>query len=281
MASIRLKKGNAIIFQLLRKNLAGQDDVARSWKEIKVVTLAVQPSYIDYNYRGRSQINQTQERKGFIDKYGMLFTQVNMGGSFGSKPRLIGLSLKDGYTRLIEFRDEIVRKSNRVDDELDQQEGQSSIFANTVNINAKYVYAINFYDFINDEMFAIDISSFNIRLDAGFNTVLPTYKLGFQEIGDTIKVETKDGVLRALLLISQTINRIQNELDFASNWVANQQIFQLAEFGIELPGQISTQLGNLNEVLGSYLVAMSGKTNAVAAQNGMIKKVIEFSSIKG
>jgi hypothetical protein len=279
MASIRLKRGDYVIFQLLRKNLAGIDSTARNWTEVKVVTLAVNPSYIDYNYRGRSQINQTQERSGFVDKYGMLFTQVNMGGSFGVKPRRVGLSLKDGYTRLIEFRDEIVKKSNRVNDELDQKEASNSlIFKNTADTNAKYVYAINFYDFINDEMFAIDISTFNIRLDASFNTVLPTYKLGFQEIGDIIKTDTKDGVLKALLLVSSTIDTVQNELDAAVNIISSNPIFQTAEFALQLGTELFNQIDNLSNVLGSYRNAING----VGAEiTGAKSKVIQFSSVKG
>jgi hypothetical protein len=286
MASIRLKKGNVLIFQLLRKNLAGINEPARIWNEVKVVTLAVQPSFIDYNYRGRSQINQTQERSGFVDKYGMLFTQVNMGGSFGSKPRRVGLSLKDGYTRLIEFRDEIVRKSNRVNDELDLQEMNTFAPTNAygqklqADINARYVYAINFYDFINDEMFAIDISNFNIRLDAGYNTVLPTYKLGFQEIGDTIKIDTKDGVLKALLLVSSAINAIQNELDAAADIISNSPIFQTTEFVLAFGEQFFSQIDSLSEVLGSYGNAISGVGKEITTATGT-NKALEFSSVKG
>ena len=281
MASIRLRKGDYIIFQLLRKNLVGIDEPARAWKEVKVVTLAVKPSYIDYNYRGRSQINQTQERSGFVDKYGMLFTQVNMGGSFGLAPRRVGLSLKDGYTRLIEFRDEIVKKSNRVNDEIDQKEGNNSlIFGSTVDVNAKYVYVINFYDFINDEMFAIDISTFNIRLDTSFNTILPTYKLGFQEIGDIIKADTKDGLLQALLFVSSTIDTVQNELDAAVNVIANNSIFQTAEFVLQFGTEFFNQIDNLSGVLDKYGKAISGVGAGIAGTTGT-SKAIQFSSVKG
>lgn len=285
MASIRLKRGNAIVFQLLRKNLAGFDEPARIWKEVKVITLAVQPTYIDYNYRGRSQVNQTQERKGFVDKFGMLFTQVNMGGSFGSAPRRVGLSLKDGYTRLIEFRDEMVRKSNRVNDELDQKEATNAnvqnIYGQTLqpDINARYVYAVNFYDFINDEMFAIDINNFNIRLDAGYNTVLPTYKMGFQEIGDTIKVDTKDGVLRALLWMSEGISAVQNELDFATNYIASTEIFQMAELSVSFVEQISFQMESLSGVLTSYSDAVFGRPTPLSSISS--GNALQFSSVKG
>lgn len=279
MAAIRLKHGDILAFQLLRKNLAGISESARIWQEIKVVILAVQPSYVDYNYRGRSQIHQTQERSGFVDKYGMLFTQVNMGGSFGVQPRRVGLSLKDGYTRLIEFRDEIVKKSNRVNDELDRQEGQTNIFGNTVDVNAKYVYALNFYDFINSEMFAIDISTFNIRLDAGYNTVLPTYKLGFQEIGDIIKVETKDGVLRAQLDTALVIDFVQNVMDSASDLISNNSIFRTAEFGLTLGEEVIGQVSNLKGVLSMYHSAITGKSilnSSISSPSGF-----QFSSVKG
>jgi hypothetical protein len=286
MASIRLKKGNIVVFQLLRKNLAGINEPARIWNEVKVVTLALQPSFIDYNYRGRSQINQTQERSGFVDKYGMLFTQVNMGGSFGSKPRRVGLSLKDGYTRLIEFRDEIVKKSNRVNDELDQKElntlAPTNIYGQKLqaDVNAKYVYAINFYDFINDEMFAIDISTFNIRLDASYNTVLPTYKLGFQEIGDIIKVDTKDGVLKAQLAVASVIDSVQNDLDIAVNAISGNLIFQTAELGISFLEDMNFQINNLKVVLSSYGAALSG-TSTKSPTGTSNFKGLSFSSVKG
>ena len=286
MASIRLKLGDLIIFQLLRKNLAGINEPARAWNEVKVVTLAVKPSFIDYNYRGRSQINQTQERSGFVDKYGMLFTQVNMGGSFGVKPRRVGLSLKDGYTRLIEFRDEIVKKSNRVNDALDQKELNATAPTNAygqslqADANARYVYAINFYDFINDEMFAIDISTFNIRLDASFNTVMPTYKLGFQEIGDIIQVNTKDAVLKMQLAIASVIDSIQNDLDVAVNTISSSPIFQVAELGVSYFDDMNYQLANLATVLSLYGSAITG-TVTQSLQSSGLTKGITFSSVKG
>ncbi len=286
MASIRLRKGDLVIFQLLRKNLAGINEPARIWNEVKVVTLAVKPSFIDYNYRGRSQINQTQERSGFVDKYGMLFTQVNMGGSFGVLPRRVGLSLKDGYTRLIEFRDEIVKKSNRVNDALDQKElnavAPTNAYGQTLqaDTNARYVYAINFYDFINDEMFAIDISNFNIRLDAAFNTVMPTYKLGFQEIGDIIQVATKDGVLKMQLAIASVIDSIQNDLDVAVNTISSSPIFQVAELGVSYFDDMNYQLANLATVLSLYGAAIAGTVTQSLQASG-ITKGITFSSVKG
>ena len=286
MASIRLRKGDLVIFQLLRKNLAGINEPARIWNEVKVVTLAVKPSFIDYNYRGRSQINQTQERSGFVDKYGMLFTQVNMGGSFGVMPRRVGLSLKDGYTRLIEFRDEIVKKSNRVNDALDQKElnavAPTNAYGQTLqaDTNARYVYAINFYDFINDEMFAIDISNFNIRLDAAFNTVMPTYKLGFQEIGDIIQVATKDGVLKMQLAIASVIDSIQNDLDVAVNTISSSPIFQVAELGVSYFDDMNYQLANLATVLSLYGAAIAGTVTQSLQASG-ITKGITFSSVKG
>ncbi len=282
MGAINLKKSDAIVFQLLRKNLAGIDEPARIWKEIKVVTLAVKPSFIDYNYRNRSQINQTQERSGFVDKYGMLFTQVNMGGSFGIQPRRVGLSLKDGYTRLMEFRDEIVKKSNRVNDELDQKEGTSQIFGGNnlgSDANAKYVYAVNFYDFINNEMFAIDITTFSIRLDSAFNTVLPTYKLGFQEIGDIIKVNTMDGVLRALLAVSSVMDTIENEINYASNYITDSPIFQAVEFGLTMVEDIINQANNLSDTIILYAAATSGIATSI--KNRQINTALQFSSVKG
>ena len=280
MASINLQPGNYIIFQLLRKNLAGNDDSSRAWQEIDVMTLAVNPSYIDYNYRNRSQVNQTQERKGFVDKFGMMFTQVDMGGTFGSKARRVGLSLQDGYTRLINFRDGMVKKSNRVNDELDNKESQSILFGGSADANARYVYAVNFYDFINNEMFAIDISTFNIRLDSAFNTVLPTYKLAFQEIGDIIKVSTKDGVLRAALAVSSVMSTAQNIINDALSYIGSNSLFQDAAFGVSLFDDTTSQVGLLTGVTSEYSSAIT--TIAAATGSKTVSgNAIQLSSVKG
>ncbi len=144
----------------------------------------------------------------------------------------------------------------------------------------QYVYAINFYDFINDEMFAIDISNFNIRLDAAFNTVMPTYKLGFQEIGDIIQVATKDGVLKMQLAIASVIDSIQNDLDVAVNTISSSPIFQVAELGVSYFDDMNYQLANLATVLSLYGAAIAGTVTQSLQASG-ITKGITFSSVKG
>lgn len=257
MATIKLQRADAVVFQLLRKNLAAKDAASRTWEEVKVVALAVKPTYIEYRYPNRAQVNQTSERGIFVDKFGMGMVHVEMAGTFGSKPRRTGLQMKDGYTRLIEFRDEIVRKSNRVNDELDQKEGKRLIGKNTVDANAKYVYAVNYYDFIYDEMFAINIEHFSIRPDATVNTMLPHYRLSFQEIGDTFKVESKDGLLRTLLKTNEILDMTEQLASDAMSIITDNPVYEGIDLGIGVIETMNFQIENLQALGGMYLSAIS------------------------
>jgi hypothetical protein len=277
MASIKLRKGNSIVFQLLRSNLAGTDEQMRAWNEVKVVTLAVNPASIDYGYKTRSSVIQTSERNGYVDKFGEEFTKVSMEGTFGSKPRRVGLSLKDGYTRLVEFRDEIVRKSNRVNDELDRKENKVEL----ADSPARYVYAVNYYDFINDEMFAIDISTFDIRLNTKDNPIIPSYRLSFTEIGDTIKAETTDGVLRALLFTSEVIDTIENTIDDALSYITDNEIFQTADVIVGGIDSLGTQLDNLSVLFTAYSAAVKGVATQASQLPATAKQKLSFTGIKG
>jgi hypothetical protein len=139
---------------------------------------------------------------------------------------------------------------------------------------------VNFYDFINNEMFAIDISTFNIRLDAAFNTMLPTYKLAFQEIGDIITVKTKDGVLRAALAVASVISTAQNVVNDALSYIGSSSIFQDAAFGVSLFDNATSQVGMLTGILGIYSSAVTNIAAATGAKT-TLGKAIQLSSVKG
>lgn len=251
MALIRLQISDAIVFQLLRRDLAATNPQAGKWKEVNVVYLAVKPATLLYSYGSRSVTTQTTPDSGFVDKYGSRLTRVMMQGTFGLQPRRQGATMQDGYTRLLNFR-EMFRLSqqarrDRTKDGLQQQ----------------YVYAVNFFDFVNSEMMAVNLDTFDIRTDARVNPFIPTYTLSFSSVGPIIAVVSKDPMLFMLQGIESLISAASDALDqLLQNDAVQAALLGVNAVvdGIEILGGLKTNLG-ITATL--YSQALSGVPNSV------------------
>lgn len=200
-----LRKADAIVFQVLRRDMANPES---DWNEFKVVPLAVKPSALRYQYSDRSAETQTVPERGFVDRYGRALTMVTMFGTFGIQPRRAGLIPKDGFTRLVEFRDEVFKLSQQARKR--DEDG-----------TAEYIYAVNYYDFINNERFAVNLKSFSPDWNARRSTIEAAYQLSFLELGPVIEAETRDPLLRVLLAFDELLERGLSRIEQANDIIRN------------------------------------------------------------
>lgn len=258
MATLRIKTADAIIFQLIRSNLKGVDAPARQWQEVAVYAMAVKPATIRYSDGSRSVINQTEPDAGFVDRFGARLVSISMQGTFGLQPRRSGLLLKDGYTRLLEFRDECFRRSQQAR-------------ALSTDGAAQFVYAINYYDFINSEQFSINLDTFTRDLDARRNAYEPTYQLTFTALGQPIKgVQSRDPLLIVLLAVSGFFDTVTG---FVNGVMSDPTVQAINGVGDLLPALAGT-LTNIASLKAMYATAIAGqlsKTGPVALQAAQVK----------
>lgn len=206
-----ISKLNYILFQLIKF-----DTEKKTATELLVTSLAVFPRNITYQYTSRSAIAQTRgenEVDGFRESYGRGLTRVIISGTFGSRSRLSGTKWKSGWTRLLEFRELVFKLSNI-------QRGQTKRRIAGVNtaiyekefLKDNEVIAVNFFDFHNNEKFAINLDQFQIIEDASQNN-LPNYTLIATEIGDYIYTKTSDPTLLVLLGAENILGEIITKAD--------------------------------------------------------------------
>jgi hypothetical protein len=277
MAILRIQKSDNIIFQLLQKNLDATDTVSQQWKEIKVFPMTVKPANLIYSEASRTAITQTTPEEGFIDKYGSQLMQVRMSGTFGLQPRRQGILVKDGYTRLIEFRDEVYRASNRVR----QFEGERNIQFLREQKNGNYIYAINYYDFINDEQHCINFTSFVRTLNAIRNPFETTYDLNFTTLGKPIQVTSKDPLLFLLTNISNFTDNATEVLDNAIGILTPAiDVLNFAQEGYDLAVAASSNITTLLVQLGG---AIAGQVSSVNTTLSTTATTVEekWAQIKG
>ncbi len=193
-----------LIFQLMRIAYSGRTGRIVDIKEVRIVSLAVLPNSIQYRYSSRNMISQTAERQGvvsgFRDVHGRELTEVNINGTFGQISRMDRSELKTGWDRLLEFREDIFKASlatTRRDLVGHPVAGRRKLTTSPLEqlpggSGSQYFYAVNFFDFINEEQFTVDINSFNINESTDHNN-LPYYTLSLKEVGPIVTEYTADG----------------------------------------------------------------------------------------
>jgi len=246
MATLRIQQADAIVFQLIRKDQKAGTD----WQEVAVYAMAVKPTTLRYEYGSRSVIAQTVPDQGFVDRFGSKLTRVSMTGTFGLQPRRQGIDIQDGYTRLLNFRDDVFKRLQQA--RPTKQDGES-----------RYVYSLNYYDFIYDERFAVNLETFIPEVSARRNPYEPTYTLTFTSIGPIQTVDTKDGLLYALLAFSDMLTAAQDGLTGA---VAALQAIPAVSAIMFGGAAILTGIDTLSNLAVNLGALASMYTNALAGQ---------------
>lgn len=188
---------NYIVFELVLIDVDKykSDENGYRAEQSDTIYLAVIPEQFNFSLVARDAIVKTDNRV-FLQKFSFMPERVRISGTFGDKPRLVAGTYMDGWTRLRQFRETIVEKSK------------------TVEQSGKYIYALNYYDFIWQKFGSIDIRDFQITGNARANTNLPNYSCDFIMIGDLIKVNGTDAVLIMLNKLIGENGFIQAGVDF-------------------------------------------------------------------
>lgn len=256
MATLRIQKADAIVFQLIRRDLKANTD----WQEASVFAMAVKPTTLRYEYGSRAAIAQTTPDEGFVDKFGSRLTRVSMMGTFGLQPRRQGIEIKDGYTRLLEFRDDVFKRLQQA--RPTKQDGES-----------RFVYSLNYYDFIYDERFAVNLETFTPEVNARRNPFEPTYHLSFTSIGPIQQVQTKDGLLAALLAFSDMLTMAEDGLTGAVDALralpaVSEIMFGASALltGIETLGETIEKIAALSSMYNGALAGQTAKTGAISSK---------------
>lgn len=182
-----------IVFELISINI---EDYAKSSgyvaEQIETVYLAVLPEQINYRLQSRDAISQTYEDV-FQTKFAFAPERCRLSGTFGDKHRYIAGTLMDGWDRLKQFQEDIVKASKKAG-MIDNDAGLNT----EPNKGGLYIHAVNYYDFIFQKFGTIDINTWQVSGNALVNTNLIRYDCEFSIIGDLILSDSKDPLLASL-----------------------------------------------------------------------------------
>jgi hypothetical protein len=142
----------------------------------------------------------------------------------------------------------------------------------------KYVYALNYYDFIYDERFAVNLESFIPEVSARRNPFEPTYSLSFTSTGPIQTVQTKDGLLATLLTFSDFLTMAQDGLTGAMDALQAIPIVSAVMFGANaaLTGlyTLSNLAANLSSLSSKFTNAIAGQTSRTGGISGKVNSFI-------
>jgi len=97
-----------IVFELLEIDLEQAKLTGYVAKSITAINLAVLPEQLTYQLRSRDAIMQTQDNV-YVQRYSYLPEQVRFTGTFGDDFRYVNGHRLDGWGRLKQFENEIIR----------------------------------------------------------------------------------------------------------------------------------------------------------------------------
>ena len=201
--ALQIPQLNYLFFQLLSFPADSPDTIT----EEDVVFFEVVPTMLQYELISRDAVYQTGQSI-FTDKFPIAPVRVTLDGNFGGVPRpLLGLTFNDGFARLKQMellfrRSKIVDYQKFYDEYLVNQTNQLTM-TDQQRLNAgqpnQKVYILNYYDFIFQEFFAVNLDRFRFYGNAMVNTKLQFYNLMFQSVGPLYQAPTTDPVLSSVL----------------------------------------------------------------------------------
>jgi len=168
-----------ICFELVKVNIedyAKQNFVAISIDTIYLVTF---PESFDSRLRSRDAITQT-DSEVFLNKYDYTPQRISLSGTFGVKRRM----LMTGWDRLKQFEQQIIKRSKTASLPDGDQE--------------RFIYAVNYYNFLMGQFGNINVSSWATRGNARTNSDLINYNFEFDIIGKLVKTDSMDPILLTL-----------------------------------------------------------------------------------
>jgi|GEM_PF-4418606 len=230
-----------IAFEVLKVDITKYlSDTAYRAEQVDVIYLAVFPTQAFYRLASRNSKRQTLN-KVFVQKFGWQPEQVRLAGTFGQEPRLIAGSFMDGWSRLKQFEEDIVKKSNNLDD---------------TNI----IYVLNYYDFYHQKYGSINIEDFSISANADEHSTLIRYNCNFTIIGELVETNNKDFLLEGLKNIfgeDGIIGDLTDTLNSASDIIS----------------PVTQALGGLEVLSSSFSTLLSASMSSLSNYTAASKKV--------
>ncbi len=209
-----LDRTNLFMFQLMALRV---QDGELHITEVERMPLVTRPETISNNFKAGTNI--ARRRSGFFsDEAGVIAGQIQIQGSTGVKKRRYKGTMVDGFTRMNMFRDRIFRLSHTINKAdatklLSNYRGIVPMDINIANATAlgsyvlqrqylgdDIVYAVNWYDFWNDEKFCVDITTFSIQSTAKqmYNR---RYSIAMTVLGAPLEVTSQSLLERTLLAV--------------------------------------------------------------------------------
>jgi hypothetical protein len=231
---LNLPRIHYIAFELVEVDIQ-QSLSNRSYKatQITAIDLAVMPEQLIYKLQARDSITQTHSNI-YKQGYDLQPERVHFSGTFGDDYRLVNNQYLDGWQRLKQFENEIVRRAKKHQDK-------------------NKIYCINYYDFVFQRFGSINIDSWTLSANARNNANLIQYTLDFTIIGEVIDINILDAFIKNLIsgLFSGLSSGKYNIIDtFALSGL------NYADYGVEILKELDA---SLEKALTSFSEMQTGR----------------------
>ncbi len=205
---------------------------------IDTIYLALLPENFSYGLQSRDSITKTHSTT-FINQVDLAPERVRISGIFGQERRLMAGTYMDGWSRLKQFEETIVRQSKQ-------------------NDNGTY-YSINYYDYLFQRFGTINISDWSIDGNAASNTRMIKYSLNFVITGDLVLVKEQDNMLTALQYVYSPVDGIYKKLiDEAESLIADSPMISEGLEILQITMEAASALVDVACVISSAYSAISG-----------------------
>jgi len=247
MALLKLPQLNYVVFEAVKFPITTDDKGKERFGDpLQDKVLVLDRLYTSIKYTHASLNNNTKffGESYLTDKGGLAPVRIQMKGTFGYYALKRGSTVRTGFERFKEFRDELFNKVQSISD---------SLVEKTLPNRKRYVYGLNFYDMINHFWGEVDIKEFLSSSDASVHTKLQMYEISMLGLNKLISVASKDFLVT---LIRQAIEmqKIQENLEKnILEWLENEpflgELWKSVQSVKSLLGDLETGISFAKEYL--------------------------------
>ncbi|RPI19719.1 MAG: hypothetical protein EHM58_00505 [Ignavibacteriae bacterium] len=280
MALLKIPQLNYVVFEAIKFPIVTDDKGNESLGEPvqdKVVVLDRLFTSIKYSHTALNTNTKFFGDSYLTDKGGLAPVRIEMKGTFGYYALRRGTSVRTGFERFKEFRDELFNKVQSISESLEDV---------TLADKSRCIYGLNFYDMVNHFWGEVDIKEFLATSDANIHTKLQMYEVSMLGLNKLIAVQSQDFLVT---LIRKTIElpsieedlekHIQNYIDDILNnnedlknlWKSVQDIKSKLSFlgdiktGIDYAKQFIDQSKIMDANLNSLIGGLSWSSNPLGS----------------
>lgn len=246
MALKNLPQLQYVLFEAIRFPIIIGDDGTETLgppEQDKVLLLDRVYTSANYDYQALSTNTKFFGEDNYLnDKGGMAPVQIRLTGTFGFAGIRRGRTVRNGFQRLKEFRDELFKKINSV---------KESLVDKTLPTRKRYIYQCNFYDMINHEWMRIDLKKFNPNADGRIHTKVHFYTMTLEGIGPIIDIQGKDILIKLIKAAIKTEEMRERIAAAFERWLSEQpyigEAYKTLNTIIDVFADLETTIGFANE----------------------------------